>query len=184
MATAIAKYPVIVSRFKQPSANIPHLGGFWLEGEIEDLLAQLASNWPNNELMRSVHSLVMGTSLWIVSMAYGAIHLAEWNDYFPTAAEKWLWCSSAICISASGLVWVSLCLLAKKFARLDDFWIRFLQIQTAWWSFPVIYGLCSIYRTAYVFSRVFLVVEAFISIRKLPASAYSTPKWIQLVPRL
>jgi hypothetical protein len=36
----------------------------------------------------------------------------------------------------------------------------------------------------YVFSRSFLVVEAFISLRRLPTSAYNTPSWTQYLAHL
>jgi len=38
--------------------------------------------------------------------------------------------------------------------------------------------------TFYCSCRVFLVVEAFISIRELPIDAYKTPAWSQLLPHL
>lgn len=181
---AIARYPVIASRLRKPSTTTTHPGGDWLEGNIEDLLVNSASNWPGSELMRNVHSLVMGVVLWFVSMAYGAIHAAAWNDYFPTEAEKWLWRAAAIWMSASGLIWVFICLIANWFPRFDRFWVKFSQRKTPWWSYPTVYALCSICGIAYVLARVFLVVEAFVSIRKLPAASYDTPGWTQLVPHL
>lgn len=184
VATAIARYPAIASRFRPPRTDVLHPDGPWLQSEIEDLLVDSASNWPTNELMRSVPSLVMGMVLWFVSTAYGAIHLAAWNDYFPTVAEKWLWRGSAIWMSASGLVWVCINLVAQASSRIDHFWISFLRHQTPWWSYPVVYGLCSICGVAYVFARAFLVVEAFISVRELPVEAYDTTRWAQLVPHL
>jgi len=37
---------------------------------------------------------------------------------------------------------------------------------------------------AYLFSRAFLVVESFISIRSLPAGAYNTPSWVGYWPHI
>jgi hypothetical protein len=36
----------------------------------------------------------------------------------------------------------------------------------------------------YVVARIYLVVEAFISLRALPAAAYVSPAWILTVPHL
>jgi len=36
----------------------------------------------------------------------------------------------------------------------------------------------------YCFAKFFLVLEAFISLRKLPLSAYDTPRWTTLLPHL
>lgn len=36
----------------------------------------------------------------------------------------------------------------------------------------------------YVVGRIYLVVEAFISIRKLPVGAYGAPDWMLVLPHL
>jgi hypothetical protein len=37
---------------------------------------------------------------------------------------------------------------------------------------------------AYIPARIFLVVEAFISLRDMPVEVYQTPNWTQLIPHL
>ena len=37
---------------------------------------------------------------------------------------------------------------------------------------------------AYAFSRIFLVVEVFVSLRRLPETAYQAPSWTQWIPHL
>jgi hypothetical protein len=44
---------------------------------------------------------------------------------------------------------------------------------------PLVVGIL-----AYTPARMFLVVEAFISLRALPIKIYQTPDWTQLIPHL
>lgn len=149
---------------------------------MEEFLVPTASDWPTNQLLRRVDSLVMGAVLWFATIAYGAIHTAAWNSYFPTTVEKWMWHSSSIYVAFSGMVWVAIHLVAKLFPSIDALWIRFLHRRTYWMTDCVIILLCTVCGLAYVFSRAFLVIEAFNSLRKLPKGAYDTPSWIQVLP--
>ena len=45
-------------------------------------------------------------------------------------------------------------------------------------------AVCGVCGLAYGASRLFLVIEAFISIRALPPKAYDTPDWSQVLPHL
>ena len=126
----------------------------------------------------------MGMILWCASMVFGAIHLTAWNEQFPSSAEAWLWRASAICIASSGLVWLLINMLAGIFPQIDAFWDRVVAFRATWLSILLIGILCAAYGLAYVLARSFLVIEAFISIRALPAAAYDTPNWSQVIPRL
>jgi hypothetical protein len=45
-------------------------------------------DWSNAGLLRRTQSLIMGMVLWGASMAYGAIHIAAWNYFFPSPIEE------------------------------------------------------------------------------------------------
>lgn len=182
---AIGAYPALKTRLlcKSHSAvNCLNCTAF--EIPAEEHLATTISDWPTDQLLRRVDSLIMGAILWFATIAYGAIHTAAWNSYFPTTLEKWLWHSSSIYVAFSGIVWVVINLVAKLCPGIDALWIRFLHRKTFWLTDVVIVFLCTICGLAYIFSRAYLVVEAFNSLRELPRGAYETPSWIQVLPHL
>jgi hypothetical protein len=150
----------------------------------EELVTRVTTNWPGEDLLRGTGGHVMGMVLWFASMAYGGVHLAAWNDYFPTTIEAWLWRSSSICITSSGLIWLMINLLAENSKAIDEYWDSVLELRARWSSYLILGSLCSICGAAYCFARIFLVIEALISIRQLPAAAYLTPEWTQIIPHL
>ncbi|CAG8971201.1 hypothetical protein HYALB_00010574 [Hymenoscyphus albidus] len=184
---AVQEYPTIRERFEstlcEPSKQLRN-DTTWLRPTTEELLTASASNWPEEELLRGTEGLVMGMILWCASMAYGAVHIAAWNDHFPTSAKKYLWQISAIYIAASGLLWLLINLAAHTFRYIDEYWDTVLALRAHWTNYLVLGFLCSICGIAYAVARIFLVVEAFISIRKLPVAAYETPDWTQNIPHL
>ena len=54
--------------------------------------------------------------------------------------------------------------------------------EKRWWSNVGIGVLVVVCGGALCAARCFIVVEAFVSIRSLPASAYETPKWSSILP--
>ncbi|KAF7954809.1 uncharacterized protein EAE97_000068 [Botrytis byssoidea] len=147
-------------------------------------LSLSAGNWPGEDLLRSTGGLVMGMTLWLASIAFGAVHAAAWYDYFPSCFEQWMWRASAVYIAFSGISWLCINGLARAIKPVDQFWDRFLALKEDWCSFLVIGFLCTVCGISYVVARIYLVVEAFISIRKLPVGAYGTPDWTTVVPHL
>jgi hypothetical protein len=159
-----------------------HEDGACVHFKPEELLIQRVQNWPSNDLLRNVGGLMVGMVLWMASLAYGAIHAAAWNDHFPSVAEQWLWRSSAIYIGFCGGLWIILNYLAQAYRPLNEFWERWMDGKASWYfdviiGFPVL--LCGL---SFCLARLYIVVEAVISIRNLPAAAYVTPDWTQVFP--
>jgi hypothetical protein len=146
-----------------------------------DFLTLTVSNIPGKDLlMGNVSSRAFGVSLALVSAAYGGLHAWGWNHYFPTYEEGIMWRISAVAVVAGGIaasfVIVSKELLYLACAFLSSFSQAIdVEVATEGAFFLYVFYCCC---------RIFLVVEAFISIRKLPASAYKTPAWSQLLPHL
>lgn len=182
-ADAVKIYPAIRERFTaEGNTKTTDDGCDWFIPEIEELVTRHTTNWPSKGLLRGTKGLVMGMVLWFSSMAYGGMHIAAWNAYFPTRVEAWMWRSSSIYITASGFIWLTINFLAHQFRFIDAYWDKVLALRAHRSSYLILCSLCSICGVAYVFSRIFLVIEAFISIRQLQIAAYRTPYWTQLIP--
>ena len=184
-AEALRIHPAIRKRFQPTEERCTGNGALCLqEKHPEELVTLCSGNWATRGLLPGMGGLFMGIILWSASMGFGAIHAAAWNNYFPSLTEKWLWRSSSIHIMASGLIWTLINLVAQASRRFDQYWER-LRRPTAPWINSVPLGILSLAcGIGYAFARVFLVIEAFVSIRRLPVAAYETPDWTQEIPHL
>lgn len=119
----------------------------------------------------------------LLGLLYGGIHATAWNSYLPTAVERELFRLSTLSVVCGGFViWASY--HVEKF--MSNFSDRHEGLLTevadflAWLAIiivgPVMFLFCV--------SRVFLVVEAFISVRRLPAGSYSTVSWVDFLPHI
>lgn len=150
--------------------------------EPSELLAGCSRNWPSDELLRDVNGLIVGMILWLANLFYGGIHLAAWNDHFPSGAEKWLWRSSAAYIGFCGGLWVILNWIVSKWTRLNAFWERWMEGKKSWYHNLILGFLVVLCGFSLMLARAYIVVEAFLSIRQLPKEAYETPSWSQVWP--
>ena len=145
-----------------------------------------------------IFRIILG--LGVVSAVYGGLHASAWNNFFPTQLECYMWRISAVIMPSVGIL-VSLVAFAASFKRVRSAalhmvgWMGKLsrRIPTPLtvilsiifylpWVALTLLGIAAVY--SYVGSRIFLVVEAFISLRELPIDAYKTPAWTQLIPHL
>lgn len=185
-AQAVNTYPAIKRRFREVkyTGNEGEASFCLQEEEPEELLVVYPSNWSTTGLLHGEHGLKMGIILWFASMAFGGIHAAAWHNYFPSQEEAWLWRCSATYIAWSGLVWLTINLSAKLYKPIDDLWIGQRLSRAPWVKSWLLALLCAVCGSLYLFARLYLVVEAFISIRQLPVDAYQTPNWTEILPHL
>ena len=156
----------------------------WVEAITEELVDDYIGKSAAANLLRDMSGLVMGMVVWFARMAYGFLHASVWNGHFPSSVEMWLWRGSSICIAGSGLTWILINLLAQTFKGFNAYWRRVQLLSAHWTSLVGLGSLATLCGLAYLFARVFLVVESFISLRTLPAAAFETLQWTQLVPHL
>lgn len=152
--------------------------------KAEQLVATHISNWPSNDLLRNVNGLVVGMTLWLANLCYGAFHLAAWNDHFPSAAEKWLWRVSASYIAFCGGFWIILNSAVSRWTRLNTFWERWMDGEKSLFQSLTLGTTVIICGLSLTLARLYVVVEAFLSIRQLPIEAYQTPQWTDVFPHL
>ena len=175
---AVANYPALTEDSRTLHADSAQ----YLRINGRELVAPRIPNWPGDDLLRNVGGLVVGMVLWFASLAYGALHAAAWNDTFPSDAEMWLWRASSCYIAFCGLLWVVLNYAAQKHKPTNDFWENWMDGKGAWWQniligIPVV--ICGL---SFFVVRGYIVIEAFISVRCLPAEAYLTPSWTSVFP--
>lgn len=192
MSSAVRKYPgllkdriLLAHTFNEAGAGVDQC-----EDETvncihirpEELVADHIQNWPGADLLRNVGGLVVGMVLWLANLCYGAIHAAAWNDHFPSEAEMWLWRASASYIAFCGGLWVVLNFTVTRIPRLNRFWDHWMDGEkTGLESFGLglVVFVCGF---SLFLARIYVVVEAFVSIRELPAKAYATPEWTNVFP--
>lgn len=165
-------------------ADTKHTRYHWHRLSGEELVTERAGNWSSDPLLKGLRGLVMGMALWFASMAYGAVHAAAWDGYFPSYLEAEMWRSSSLYITASGLLWLCINLFAQLSPSIDNYWESILARRGGTLSYIALGFTCTVCGIAYIFARAFLVVEAVISLRSLPAGIYATPTWSLLIPHL
>lgn len=156
----------------------------WVEPITEELVDDSIGNWATGNLLRDMSGFVMGMVVWSASMAYGGVHAAAWDGHFPSRIEMWLWRASSICIAGSGLTWILINMLARTFKGFKAYWGKVESLNAHWTSLVGLGSLATLCGLTYLLARIYLVVEAFISLRKLPAAAFETFEWTQIFPHL
>ena len=185
---AVEEYPCITLHYRSQPHTIrcTHF-------RSEELLRPYASNSNPKGLLLSLDRPTLQTVFWLPSFLYGALHLVAWKEHFPSTTEKWLWRSSSIYICSCTGLWLvvsyGLYYGTRAWGPGRRFYRKLKEDFNPWWwqllmnilgyllsfGWPVAVGL-------FLLARYFIVVEAFISIRNLPAKAYDTPSWIQILP--
>jgi hypothetical protein len=165
-----------------------------------EYLEEETSNWPSAGLL-SGHTFLPPLAIAISTALYGGLHAAAWHSFFPTQVEKWFWRVSSIVIAASGLFFaygmVSYRLYlnitpqnyqpsVKRVARALEWVMKLLGLDGSDFGPGTSFGgiVYLSLSACCVISRLYLVVESFISLRKVPVEVYQTPDWTQWIPHL
>lgn len=107
-----------------------------------------------------------------LAMGFGAIHCAAWNSSFPTTVESVLWrVSSVTVIAVPFLFFLDTALLLKVDVP------EWYHDLTWWIVLPL--GVFS-----YVIARSLLMALPFVSLRSLPAEAYTDIEWTSYIPHI
>lgn len=194
---AIRTYPAIRSRFRarvskhQESRenatkgdNVATVDCDFDEPEISQLVVTTAGDWPADHYLPGIAGELMGMALWFASMGYGAVHAAAWSEFFPTEAERIMWRFSSVYITCSGALWFAMCVFGFRVKWGSNYWDRFIALERTKLEYAFFGTIATACGCAYIFARIFLVVDAIVSLRRLPHNAYDTPDWTELVPHL
>lgn len=111
-----------------------------------------------------------GLSISLVGLTYGGVHLAAWNNTFPTTAEKILWQVAALVTAIAWSTFVLSLWLSVFVSRQSKGLGRICGIVFGIGVFPCLAV------------RAYLLVEAFLALRKLPVGSYQITKWANAWP--
>ncbi|KAI9792974.1 MAG: Phosphate metabolism transcription protein [Peltula sp. TS41687] len=119
---------------------------------------------------------------------YGAVHITAWNFRFPTAIERFLWraaCIDTIAGTISLLTLFSVVIylrehdwrrLVKAFCTPEPGWMPYLFRSL------IVLGLLNV--PLFLASRLYILVETFISLRHVPKGIYQTVQWTDYIPHI
>lgn len=106
----------------------------------------------------------------VLSALYGGIHLSAWNWVFPTSWE--------------GLVWKFACFLIAAVLPLYHIFNKirasFLDGLDGWET--AMHVVLSLTLVVYMLARIYIIFEAFASLRHVPIGVYMAPVWVQMFP--
>ena len=144
-----------------------------------------------NDSFPVLTSSVEANAFFIVIVYYACLYLIAWGFHFPTHEERKIWRVLCIAMVASAIVFVAsevyqdghrtgrwrrwylaLFLKAPVSPHQDS-----IPYTPAWH-----YTLLVVLATLYTVSRIYIVVECFLSLRTLPAGAYKSVEWTNILP--
>jgi hypothetical protein len=134
----------------------------------------------------------------VISAIYGGLHLTAWNAYFPTPVEKWMWRAAGLAMASSPMV-IWAVMLVQSFHHLihdtttkkPSVWASMVAIK---WlqscldvlsdtTFMITFLIMMIMVTiTYPIARVYVLAEAFASLRQVPNGTYDTVQWTGFIP--
>lgn len=104
---------------------------------------------------------------------YAALHATAWNTYFSSWAEMWIWRGACLVVGVAPLIILGLLLLFKSIQRLphNKKALEDAKKHLDW----IIYGI-------YLVASIGLLLEALVSLRRLPAEVYDSVPWTAYIP--
>lgn len=128
---------------------------------------------------------------------YGGVHLSAWHFEFPTVVEHSLW--NIMCFVIIGAVPTmvvtafiipplvyglllgacAICLGVDNDSLLKGNNIKISEDLWRDWNYKIVGGIVL---PCYCAARLYIVLESFISLRRVPIGVYYTPPWLQMIP--
>ncbi|PPQ95758.1 hypothetical protein CVT26_015845 [Gymnopilus dilepis] len=119
----------------------------------------------------------------VIGLTFGAIHCAGWNFMFPTHAELMIWRASSSIVIGIPMLMMLISLMVRTLRRRSCLPQKPSSAKLS--IIPqVIRVLMFILIPAYLLTRLALVIEAFVTLRKLPPGAYEEVAWLSFFPHI
>ena len=124
----------------------------------------------------------------VICMFYGAAHCTAWNFIFPTPTERILWRISCVdtvagVISLLSLFSIVVYLHEHEFKSLvKAFFTQEPGIMS--WLYRLIITIGVLNTPLFFLSRMFIIVETFISLRHVQKGVYKMVEWAEYIPHI
>ena len=123
-----------------------------------------------------------------ICMFYGAVHTTAWAFVFPTDVEQLMWriaCIDTIAGVISLLAIFSVVVFLYEHGHkvlIKSFFTREPGFMPLFYRFVILIGLLNC--PFFALSRVYIIIETFISLRHVPLGVYQTVQWTNYIPHL
>ena len=172
--------------------KIDQLCFFLIEHDFDKTFEECIPNFPakmldtlfdhldeNDTALRDIGALFLYLLRFFIPLtaAYGGIHLSAWNFEFPSRIESMIWRTACFVLTGSPFT-----LLAAP-SRARIYWMSSGPVREA-----LIEGVgnvsAGLLLLCYAASRLYLVIESFISLRQVPIGVYAAVPWVQNIPHV
>lgn len=122
-----------------------------------------------------------------LTAVYAGIHLSAWNFEFPTRVESITWRTACFIIMGSSFALLAVPSWNKvgSYHTLRKLWRPGVVFNLVSPSLRIVgYGSAGLLLLCYAASRLYLVVESFISLRHVPIGVYAAVPWVQNIPHV
>ena len=123
-----------------------------------------------------------------ICMFYGAAHATAWNFIFPTNLERLLWriaCVDTIAGVISLLAFFSIVIFHHEHGRkllVQSFFSREKSVMSILYRLVIAVGVLNF--PFWILSRLYIIVETFISLRHVQLGVYQTVDWTDYIPHI
>lgn len=124
----------------------------------------------------------------VICSFYGVAHILAWKFEFPTRIERLLWRIACIDIIAGtvtvlALFSISIYIHEHNWKSLGNAILTREPGIMPWiYRLVIFVGVLNI--PLFVLSRLFIIVETFVSLRRVPLGVYATANWAEYIPHL
>jgi len=128
------------------------------------------------------------------SIAYGGFHLSAWAYQFPTRAEMWAWRACGIALALGPIIdgvetIMKYFLHRRPYLRSQRLEVQGQPSPSKWRKlmkgvYSCVNWLSFSWYLIYPNARLFLLVESFVSLRKVPSDTYQTVVWTGFIPHV
>ena len=163
--------------------------------EIDGIMDSLPNFIENTSvLLETGHVLLFLLRFFVpLTAAYGGIHLSAWKFEFPSRVESIIWRTACFIIIGSSFALLAL----PSWEALDDYsdqfhdgpWQMDRETRRAWDFLRALnkmvgFGFGGLLLVCYAASRIYLVVESFISLRHVPIGVFAAVPWVENIPHV
>jgi hypothetical protein len=121
---------------------------------------------------------MVGVTISLCGMVFGALHWLAWNSAFPTQVQQTLWHVASLVITFVPVASTVFCFMEAFRHRFSHELFHNVRpgLKMRLVSFPFL--------ATYVVARLIVLVLTFLSLRSPPAGVYDTICWTSLVPHV